>query len=315
MATPALPMNTANIAAVTVVFKTAIDLPLGSPLPVIPQERADFNGFPFILLHRFAVTREQSRRDCTCERHRVDGGLTAAPGNVALQQISGFIELSRGSNNKKALGDIAGSLDSLDAASPLKQLTKILQGAPRAGPQRLQGVRRQARAAHQVQPDLLPRLAHSWSRPASGAAKSRNIIDAAPAWPHARRPSIRAPLATEVLVAAGKYDEALLMAQQWRRRPSPSPSMRTSASPPSTATRSDTTTHSSASSHGGRRILAEGDGFPPSTCSCWPTCSPMAASCKRPRTSCGRATERDATWRSAPWPSPKPCPLRCRNNG
>jgi tetratricopeptide (TPR) repeat protein len=146
-----------------------------------------------------------------------DRGLTAAPGNAALQQISGFIELSRGSNNRKALSDIAGSLDSLDAAPPLKQLAKILQELEQ-DPNDSKGYVAKLEQLTKTNPTFFP----AWRLLVEARFQRGEIKEAvdtarvaARSMPVDPRP---ARLATDVLTAAGQYDEALMMAQQWRQR-------------------------------------------------------------------------------------------------
>jgi tetratricopeptide (TPR) repeat protein len=191
----------------------------------------------------------------------VDGGLKAAPGNVALQQISGFIELSRGSNNKKALGDIAGSLDSLDAASPLKQLTKILQELEQ-DPNDSKGYVVKLEQLTKSSPTFFP----AWRLLVEARFQRGEIQESIDAARLAARSAPVDPrparLATEVLVAAGRYDEALLMAQQWRQR---------SISEPFDADLSIATINGAQKRYDDAlkriqpwrsRILAEGDGFP-----------------------------------------------------
>jgi tetratricopeptide (TPR) repeat protein len=147
----------------------------------------------------------------------VDRALAAAPGNAALTQINGFLKLNKGTSNKEALADIAASIDSTDASLPLKKMTAALQ-ALEENPADAAGYMTRLETITKEHPTFFP----AWRLLVEAKfqrGEVKEAIDlarvAARTAPIDPRP---ARLASEVMSAAGQYEEALVMAQQWRQR-------------------------------------------------------------------------------------------------
>ncbi len=146
----------------------------------------------------------------------VERGLAIAPKNTTLQQVEGFIKLSKGSS-REAMSDIAGSMNSLEDSSPLKQLAAALQELEK-NPTDTEGFLKKLEAITKDNPGFFP----AWKLLAEGRFQRGEVKDAIEAALTAARSSPTDPrparLATSLLMAAGEYDLALQMAQQWRQR-------------------------------------------------------------------------------------------------
>jgi tetratricopeptide (TPR) repeat protein len=152
----------------------------------------------------------------------VDRGLAASPGNPSLQQVSAFIRLAKGGSSREALADLAASVDSMDPASPLKQVTQAVQELER-NPKESAAYIAKLEEITKANPGFFPawrllvdaRLKRGEAKEATDAARI-----AARTSPIDPRP---ARLAAEAMNAVGMYDEALVMAQQWRQRSNADP--------------------------------------------------------------------------------------------
>jgi tetratricopeptide (TPR) repeat protein len=147
----------------------------------------------------------------------VQRGLAASPGNASLEQISGFIDLSKGGGNREALAKIAASLDTMDSSAPLKQLTTALQELEQ-NPGDAAGYVARLEAITKSNPNFFP----AWRLLVEARYNRGEVKEAVDAARIAARSSPIDPrparLATEIMSAAGLHDEAMVMAQQWRQR-------------------------------------------------------------------------------------------------
>ena len=149
----------------------------------------------------------------------VDRGLAKHPDHPRLKQISAVLRIAKDGASTEAMSELAASLDSPDIAPALRQLVAIVQDYKKAPDERATYVRK-LQELTKANPTFFPgwrQLAEALFQQGDRALAVETLQAAVRSNPNDPRP---AQLATAVLAVAGRHDEALFMAREWRSRSS-----------------------------------------------------------------------------------------------